>query len=260
MVFSSKKGVIATHYYVNKSQNNYCAKSLQSCPTLCDSMDCSPPGSSVHGTPQARMLEWVSRPSSRGSSWPRTEARPPALQVDSSLSEPPGRPPRRSYHGTHLRLRCKRKLLAAGPLGPQTKVILNIWQPLPLAFKPGHTPNNSEWPCFITPWPALAITQLLNVCQSDTWTKECPGCFPDSWLYSTDLSAHPYLSPFLSHDCFFSWASQVAQWWAICLLLRETQEAQVPSLGQEDPLEEGAATHSSTLAWEIPWTEEPGGL
>ena len=40
----------------------------------------------------------------------------------------------------------------------------------------------------------------------------------------------------------------------------ETQEAQVPSLGREDPLEEGMATHSSILAWEIPWTEEPGGL
>ena len=34
----------------------------------------------------------------------------------------------------------------------------------------------------------------------------------------------------------------------------------VPSLGQEDPLEKGIATHSSILAWRIPWTEEPGGL
>ena len=38
------------------------------------------------------------------------------------------------------------------------------------------------------------------------------------------------------------------------------QETQVRSLGQEDPLEEGMATHSSSLAWEISWTEEPGGL
>ena len=38
------------------------------------------------------------------------------------------------------------------------------------------------------------------------------------------------------------------------------QETQVRPLGQEDPLEEGMATHSSILAWEIPWTEEPGGL
>ena len=38
------------------------------------------------------------------------------------------------------------------------------------------------------------------------------------------------------------------------------QETQVQSPGQEDPLEEDMATHSSTLAWRIPWTEEPGGL
>ena len=38
------------------------------------------------------------------------------------------------------------------------------------------------------------------------------------------------------------------------------QKMQVCPLGQEDPLEEEIATHSSILAWEIPWTEEPGGL
>ena len=38
------------------------------------------------------------------------------------------------------------------------------------------------------------------------------------------------------------------------------QEAQVQSLGREDPLEKGMATHSSILAWKIPWTEEPGRL
>ena len=42
-----------------------------SCLTLCDPMDCSPPGSSVHGILQARKLEWVAIPFSRGSSWPR---------------------------------------------------------------------------------------------------------------------------------------------------------------------------------------------
>ena len=47
------------------------AKSLQSCPTLCDPMDCNPPGSSVHGILHARILEWVAKPSSRGSSQPR---------------------------------------------------------------------------------------------------------------------------------------------------------------------------------------------
>ena len=43
----------------------------QSCLTLCDPMDCSPPGSSVHEILQARILEWVAMPSSRGSSQPR---------------------------------------------------------------------------------------------------------------------------------------------------------------------------------------------
>ena len=47
------------------------AKSIQSCLTLCDPMDCSPPGSSVHGILQARILEWVAIPFSRKSSQPR---------------------------------------------------------------------------------------------------------------------------------------------------------------------------------------------
>ena len=42
--------------------------------------------------------------------------------------------------------------------------------------------------------------------------------------------------------------------------MQETQQTQVQSLGQEDPLEEDVATHYSILAWKIPWTEEPGGL
>ena len=42
--------------------------------------------------------------------------------------------------------------------------------------------------------------------------------------------------------------------------MQEMQEMWVQSLGQEDPLVEGMATHSSILAWRILWTEEPGGL
>ena len=49
------------------------AKSLQSCLTLCDPIDGSPPGSSIHGIFQARVLEWVTMPSSRGSSQPRDQ-------------------------------------------------------------------------------------------------------------------------------------------------------------------------------------------
>ena len=42
--------------------------------------------------------------------------------------------------------------------------------------------------------------------------------------------------------------------------MQEMQEIQIQSLGWKDPLEEGMATHSSILAWRIPWTEEPGRL
>ena len=42
--------------------------------------------------------------------------------------------------------------------------------------------------------------------------------------------------------------------------MQETQETRVLSLGREDPLEEGMATHSNILGWKIPWTEEPRGL
>ena len=50
-----------------------CAKPFQSCPTYWDFMDCSPPGSSVPGILQARILEWVAVPSSRGFSRPRDQ-------------------------------------------------------------------------------------------------------------------------------------------------------------------------------------------
>ena len=49
------------------------AKSLQSCDTLCDPTDCSPPGSSIRGILQARILEWVAIPFFRGSSRPRDQ-------------------------------------------------------------------------------------------------------------------------------------------------------------------------------------------
>ena len=66
------------------------AKSLQSCPILCNPIDGSPPGSSVHGVLQARILEWVAIPFSRDLPDPGIEPRSPALQADSLLSEPPG--------------------------------------------------------------------------------------------------------------------------------------------------------------------------
>ena len=57
------------------SQSESESEVAQLCPTLCDSVDCSPPGSSVHGILQARILEWVAISFSRGSSQPRDQTR-----------------------------------------------------------------------------------------------------------------------------------------------------------------------------------------
>ena len=69
-----------------------CCWVAQSCPTLCDPMDCSPPGSSVHGISQARILEWVaiSSPGALPSPW--IEPRSPALAGEFFTTEPQGKP------------------------------------------------------------------------------------------------------------------------------------------------------------------------
>ena len=68
------------------------AKSLQLCPTLCDPVDCSLLGSSIHGILQTRTLEWVSKPSSKDLPDPGLEPASPALQADSFIAEPRGKP------------------------------------------------------------------------------------------------------------------------------------------------------------------------
>ena len=64
----------------------------QSCPTLCDPMDCSPSGSSVDRISQARILAWLPFPSLRDLLDSGIKPRSPALQADSLRAEPPGKP------------------------------------------------------------------------------------------------------------------------------------------------------------------------
>ena len=68
------------------------AKSLQSYPTLCDSMDCSPSGSSVHGILQARILGWVAMPSSRWSFTSRDQTWGSCIAGGFFTNEPSGKP------------------------------------------------------------------------------------------------------------------------------------------------------------------------
>ena len=71
-----------------------------------------------------------------------------------------------------------------------------------------------------------------------------------------------YISLCLYHMflCFSIGASLMAQQVKNLPAIQELQEAPVWALGQDDPLEEAMATHSSILAWKIPWTKEPDGL
>ena len=75
--------------HVELQPNQVLVLVVQSCLTLCDPMACSLPDSSVHGIFQARILEWVATPFSRGSSDPGIQPGSPALQAYSLLSEPP---------------------------------------------------------------------------------------------------------------------------------------------------------------------------
>ena len=88
----------------------------KSCLTLCDPMDCSPPGSSVHGIYQARILEWVAISSPKGSPQPRDWTSPmaPALAGRFFTIEPPGKP----LSSTDTRCLC------LGPRVSQTKIFM----------------------------------------------------------------------------------------------------------------------------------------
>ena len=84
-------------------RTNLCVLVAQSGPTFCDPVDCCPPGSSVHGTSQAKTLEWATISFSRAFSWPRDWSQVSWMQVDSLPSESPGSP--------NLGLPCREKEL-----------------------------------------------------------------------------------------------------------------------------------------------------
>ena len=94
------KAFFVYRYNFGKLSNDLtsaCAKLLQSCLIRCDPLDCSLPGSSVHRILQARILEWVAMPSSRGSSQPRDWIRVSCIADRFFTTEPLGKPLMISY-------------------------------------------------------------------------------------------------------------------------------------------------------------------
>ena len=110
-------------------------------------------------------------------------------------------------------------------------------------------------------WALLKNGDLGEKMEEEEW-KWWHGKYSFSWHFFSSLVFTPpqwmltWLTvPWTMYRHF--WASLVAQ---LVKNLPVMQETWVRSLGWEDPLEEGMATHSSILAWRIPWTGEPGGL
>ena len=96
--FNTRKFSILKFYSVNLSTMPCCCYlATKSCLTLCDPMDCSPPGSSVHGILQAGILEWVAIPLSWVSSRPRDRTHVSYLAGRFFTTKPPGRHPTMLY-------------------------------------------------------------------------------------------------------------------------------------------------------------------
>ena len=100
--------------------------------------------------------------------------------------------------------------------------------------------------------PLLLSCSVMSNSFETPWTVACQASLSLGMLQARILEgiAIFFSNPFPSPNTFGEWLKNPPA----------TQDTQVQSLGQEDLLEEEMATHSSILAWEIPWTEEPGGL
>ena len=220
----------------------YTAKSLQLCPTLCDPIDGSPPGPPVPGILQARTLEWVAISFSNAWKW--------KVKVK-SLS----------------RIRLLATPWTAAYQAPPSMGFSRreYWSGVPLPSPP----------------VLYSRTLLFNTIDREAWRAAVRGVaksqtrLRDNWTdwYTIDIHLvqffHYHKLPFPEHPLHISICTSLIKYFYFMLggfprssvkNLHVMQEIQVWSLGWEDPLEKKMAPHSSTLAWKIPWTEEPGGL
>ena len=106
-----------------------------------------------------------------------------------------------------------------------------------------------------TQWAVAGQTPLsMGFSRQGYWSKlSCPP----PWDLPPGIEATSLMSPALAGRFFTTSATWEAH---IYTTIHKMWETRVRSLGREDPLEKEMAAHSSSLAWKIPWTEEPGGL
>ena len=136
----------------------------QLCPTLCDAMDCSPPGFSVHGIFQVRILEQVAISYSRGSSWPWAVASP-ALAGRFLATAPPGKPTNNStflyHHPVLVDWLCN--IQVSGSKFSNTTVLWPVWIFLSIMFSFVYDSLNSTF------W----VSSMLHVVEAQWFSLLC---------------------------------------------------------------------------------------
>ena len=262
------------------------SEAAQSCLTLSDPMDCSLPGSSIHGIFQARVLEWgaiaFSRfktsftsiffstytvemliiPSSLGLWWSwvnicKASRTVPAYGLN--IFPITGLP--LCFHFPEFFLSPLQKLQACYsllsychltyPLNPLLCASQSSVFHINLLFLVASIPKHSfHLPIVSDLFPTISKNLTGSM-------MKCKVQFVNMTNQRGTQNTGLLLS--CSHATVFLVSYQLRQV-KNRLPIQAMQETQVWSLGWEDPLEKEMATHSSTLAWEISWTEEPGGL
>ena len=246
-------------------------QSLQSCLTLCDPVDRSPPGSSVRGILQAKILELVAMPSSRGSSQP--------MSLVSCIGE------RVLYHQRHLGSLIFADTEVNDWVSLLLLLLLSRFSRVRLCATPQRAAHQAALSLglsrqeyrsglpFPSPTHACMHAKLL---QSSPTLCQCTGFSRQE--YWSEL---PFPSP--AHACMLSCFSHLqlyaspqdspgkntgvgaisfsTPWWfsgkeSAC----NGDLGSIPGLGRSPAEGIEMATQSNILAWEIPWTEEPGGL
>ena len=159
-----------------------------------------------------------------------------------------------NFPGKNTRVGCRFLLQEIFPTQGSASCLLQ-WQAGSLLLSHQGSPGFKLLVFVLICYTAIANTytfSLKSCYEVEAVVQESDSnCF---WLCADRLAACWGLTGSVSR------ASLMAQWVNNLPGIQETEEMQVRSLGGEDPVEEEMATHSNILAWETPWTEEPGGL
>ena len=209
-----------THRWSDRVTTHTCCGSVpRSCPALCDPMDCSPPGSSVHRILQASILEWVAISFSKGSSQPRGRTQVSCIAGKFFTTEPPGKPTTHTetvyFSGlSHHVLRCT--------LGD---IWLNCLTPLSSEMLSTALPVLSHWKAFRKERFFTISPLRLNDRQPTEWLQTRPlptrgsrgltekaSCF---WAMLVFLSLQSYSSSSSSQSLIHMISRDVA-WMMFC--------------------------------------------